>query len=100
MAVPVVQLQALARARLKDAIALRSKKRFDAGFYLCGYAVELALKVRICKTLRWAGYPESAADLKIFKQFHTHDLNLLLLLTGRERVTIATAVARGQRRCL
>lgn len=50
-------LKAIARARLRDAHLLLRAKRFDGAFYLCGYAVELALKARICRTLKWAGFP-------------------------------------------
>ena len=45
------ELRALARARLKEAQILFAAKRYDAATYLCGYAVEMALKARICKTL-------------------------------------------------
>jgi len=85
MAIPVERLQDLARARLKDAEVLLNAGRCDGGFYLCGYAVELALKARICRTLEWAGYPESTKELPIFRQLHSHDLDMLLKLTGQER---------------
>jgi hypothetical protein len=84
MAVPVNRLEGLAQARLTDASALKAQGRHDAGYYLCGYAVELALKARICKTLGWAGYPESKKELQIFRELHSHDLDMLLQFTGRE----------------
>jgi HEPN domain-containing protein len=55
----ITELRTLARARLKDAQTLFVAKRYDAATYLCGYAVELALKARICKTLKWTGFPET-----------------------------------------
>ena len=85
MAIPVARLEDLALARLTDAETMRDQGRYDGGLYLCGYAVELALKVRICKTLDWPGFPETQNELRIFKQFHSHDLEMLLKLTGRER---------------
>src|SRR5262249_22472546 len=50
-------------------------------FYLCGYAVELALKARICKTLKWTIFP---SNRKAFATFYVHDLDVLLNMTGRE----------------
>lgn len=46
-----VQLTKIARARIEDAKVLVHSKRYDGAVYLCGYAVEIALKVRICRTL-------------------------------------------------
>lgn len=53
------ELRTLARARLKDADVLFAATRYDAATYLCGYAIELALKARICQTLRWTHFPET-----------------------------------------
>lgn len=47
-------LRKLARGRLLDAVTLLKAKRYHGAFYLCGYAVEYALKARICATMRWA----------------------------------------------
>jgi len=77
-------LKAVARARLRDAQALLRAKRFDGAFYLCGYAVELALKARICRTLKWAGFPESGSEIKGMQSIRTHDLDLLLRFSGVE----------------
>jgi HEPN domain-containing protein len=52
--------------------------------YLCGYAVELALKARIIKTMRWAGFPQTNAEFDKYKSFRTHDLEVLLHLSGWE----------------
>jgi hypothetical protein len=75
-------LKGIARARLRDAQALLRAKRFDGAFYLCGYAVELALKARICRTLKWAGFPESGSEIKGMQSIRTHDLDLLLRFSG------------------
>jgi hypothetical protein len=71
------ELRAIARARLRDAEVLLRSKRFDGAFYLCGYAIELALKVRICRTLKWSGFPESGQDFKGLQSVKTHDLAIL-----------------------
>ena len=49
--ISLADLASLARARLSDAEALRLARRYDSALYLCGYAVELQLKVAICRTL-------------------------------------------------
>ena len=77
-------LRTIARARLRDAQVLLRAKRFDGAWYLCGYAVELALKARICRTLKWPGFPESAQDFKGLQSVKTHDLEILLRFSGVE----------------
>src|SRR5260221_8407212 len=77
-------LRAIARARLRDAQALLRAKRFDGAFYLCGYVIELALKARICRTLKWSGFPDSAQDFKGLQSVKTHDLEVLLRFSGIE----------------
>ena len=57
---------------------------YDGVVYLCGYAVELALKARICETLNWAGFPSSNREFRDLQSFRTHDLNILLRLSGQE----------------
>ena len=41
----------VARARLKDAIVLTFGDRYDGAIYLCGFAVEIAFKIKISKEL-------------------------------------------------
>jgi len=74
----------IARARLADSEVLFKARRYDGAAYLCGYAVELALKARICRTLRWAGFPSTPSEFNNFKSFRTHSLEVLLRLTGSE----------------
>lgn len=80
----VAELRKIARARLDDSLALLAAGRHQGAAYLCGYAVELALKARICRTLRWQGYPATKKDFEGFQSFKTHDLDVLLRLSGRE----------------
>jgi HEPN domain-containing protein len=83
--IPRLELRRLAFARLKDARALYAAGRYDAALYLCGYAVELALKARICRTLRWEGYPESRTEFANYSSFKIHNLQVLLELSGRKQ---------------
>jgi HEPN domain-containing protein len=46
-------LQNLSIDRLEDAKALYEAGRHDGAFYICGYAVEVGLKKKICETLGW-----------------------------------------------
>lgn len=78
------QLGRLAKARLTDAQVLYKAGRFDGAFYLCGYAIELALKARICRTLKWPEFPETNQEFRPLQSFRTHDLAVLLRLSGRE----------------
>lgn len=73
------------QARIDDADALHSAGRFDGAIYLCGYAVELALKRRICITLRWPGFPSTTAEFRNFLSFKTHALDVLLAMSGYEK---------------
>lgn len=77
-------LRKIARARLVDAQALYEARRYDGSIYLCGYAVELALKYRICRTLGWSHFPATAGEFRSYQTFRTHDLDVLLHLSGRE----------------
>jgi hypothetical protein len=78
-------LRKIAQARLKDADILWHSRRYDGAVYLCGYAIELALKARICQILKWSGYPSTKSDFEKYRSFRTHDFDVLLHLTGREQ---------------
>src|SRR5688500_326916 len=82
--IAATDLRSIARARLRDAQVLLRAKRFDGAFYLCGYAVEVALKARICRTLKWSGFPDAAHDFRGLQSLKTHDLEILLRLSGVE----------------
>lgn len=83
--ISVGDLRRLARARLRDAEVLLGAKRYDGAVYMVGYTVEIALKVRICKTLRWSDFPETAGEFKDLGSFKVHKLTALLRLSGREQ---------------
>ena len=80
----VTELEEIAKARLLDGEVLFEAGRFDGAVYLCGYAVEVALKARMCKTLSWPGYPSTGAEFHNFQSFKTHSLDILLSLSGIE----------------
>jgi HEPN domain-containing protein len=82
-------LRKIARARLRaqglrDAEVLFRSQRYDGAIYLCGYAVEIALKARICRTLSWPGYPSTGGEFQNYQTFRRHNLDVLLRLSGVE----------------
>lgn len=81
----VANLRKLARARLTDAKLLLRARRYDGAIYIGGYVVEIALKARICRTLKWESFPSSRKEFASLATFRTHDLDLLLALSGREQ---------------
>lgn len=78
-------LKRIANERLIDAEALYRADRFDGATYLCGYVIEIVLKLRICKTLKWEGFPERNREFEGLLSFKTHDFDNLLRLSGLER---------------
>ncbi len=80
------ELKTSSRAYLRAARVLNrvGNNSADAAAYLCGYAVEIALKVRICRTLGWAGYPSSRKEFEGYASFKVHDLDVLLHLSAAE----------------
>jgi hypothetical protein len=77
-------LKRIAQERLADAETLFMADRFDGATYLCGYVLEIMLKLRICKTLRWNGFPETRKEFEGLASFKTHDFDNLLHLSGFE----------------
>ena len=82
--ISVAELDDIARARLEDAKALLTAGRFDGASYLCGYAVEAALKARICRTLNWTEFPSTGGEFQAYRSFQTHELDVLLRLSGQQ----------------
>ncbi|MBI1923693.1 HEPN domain-containing protein, partial [Candidatus Poribacteria bacterium] len=75
-------LRKIARAKLKDAEVLYKNRRYDGAVYLCGYTIETVLKARICRTLKWEGFPSTRSEFQSYQSFRTHDLVVLLTLSG------------------
>ena len=76
-------LRKVAKARLADAEQLFDTGRFDGAIYLCGYVIEMALKARIWKHLKWSGFPQGEGDWSSHhKVYKKHDFEFLLEFTG------------------
>lgn len=73
---PDTDLQSLAKTRIEDAQTLLIARRWDAAYYLAGYAIECAIKSCILKRLthKLGWFP----DRKFSENCFTHDLSLLL----------------------
>lgn len=63
-----------------DAKLLNENGRFANSIYLCGYCVELSLKLAITRKLNWPKYKTEGK----FKFLKTHDFDLLVAFTGDE----------------
>lgn len=81
---PANELDRTAVARLDDAKTLLAGRRYDGAVYVCGYAVEVALKARICRTLSWSDFPSTRSEFQNYQTFRTHELEVLLHLSGQE----------------
>ena len=81
--ISTADLRSTAREYLRAAKLLRTRRSYDASVYLCGYAVEIALKARVCKALKWVtGFPETNAEFHEKGQLlKTHNLRMLLEYT-------------------
>lgn len=94
-------LRELIDQRLKDAEALFSKRRYSSAIYMAGYALELTLKLKICKLFRFVqGFPENTTDFAFYqnisrqpalsetilrvRDIRNHDLSKLLFYSGAE----------------
>ena len=75
------ELKKLSKTRLKEVKVLFRNGLYDGAAYLAGYAIETALKARICKILN-SDYPESG---DISRSFLTHKLDNLVKLGGLEK---------------
>ena len=82
--IPIGDLKSLALTRLAEAETLARNGHLDGAIYLCGYSVEMALKARICETLSWDEFPSTKSDFQDYQSFRTHNLAVLLHLSGME----------------
>jgi HEPN domain-containing protein len=67
-------LQEMAEERVADAAALLEAQRYQAAYYLCGYAIECALKACIARKTREYDFP----DRKLANASYVHNLTKLL----------------------
>lgn len=84
--ISVQELETLCKDKLEDAKTLFNAGRYDSAVYLCGYVVEIILKKRICMTLGWPGYPSKGKEFENLTSLRTHDLDILLRLSGIENI--------------
>lgn len=80
--ISVEELKILCTDRLEDAKTLFKASRYEGAYYICGYAVEIKLKKRICIHLGWSGYPNTKKEFENLASFKTHNLEVLLHLSG------------------
>lgn len=66
--------------RISEAKALRDSSCFAGAYYLCGYAIECALKACVSKQVRENDFP----DKELANKAHTHNLERLLSISGLE----------------
>jgi HEPN domain-containing protein len=107
--IPVATFQHLITQKTKDAQTLLSNNRNSSAVYVMGYAVEFALKRKICSTLNFFnGFPETRAELAYYishwnsvgtpspipanqlKEIKNHDLEKLLTYSGAALTIKAT----------
>ena len=75
------EFQVLAEERLVEAKALLDLEKWDGAYYLAGYAVELALKACIIKTLMAT---DAFPDRDFSKNCYTHVIEALVKLAKRD----------------
>jgi HEPN domain-containing protein len=73
------QLKELALLRIEEAATLLRGKKQQGTYYLCGYAVECALKAIIAAETRRNEFPPAPSYVR---SIYTHDLEELLALAG------------------
>ena len=70
----------LSEQRVRDAEVLLAGRRYAAAYYLCGYAVECALKACIAEQTRRSEFP----DRKTVNRSYSHDFKRLVKAANLE----------------
>lgn len=78
--------QTLALVRLSEAQALLANGMPDGAYYLCGYAVECALKAHIARQTQRHDFPP---DPRAVQGIYTHDLVKLVGAAGLDVLLLA-----------
>ncbi len=73
-------LRDLANSRIQESKVLLDNKCYNGAYYLCGYAIECALKACIAKNIKASEIP----DRKFINDIFTHDVKSLVRLAGLE----------------
>ncbi len=86
-------LQNLALIRLEEAKTLLDNKHYSGAYYLCGYAVECALKACIAKRTQQYDFP----DKETVQKSWVHDPEKLLIVADLDKnMKVAGAETRSQ----
>ncbi len=71
--IPKKILRELVNQKLKDAEVLTSNRRYSTAFYIAGYALEIALKLKVCRIFKFAqGFPEDKLDFSKYRDSFKH----------------------------
>jgi len=92
-----IEIQKIAKTRLKDSRILYDKKRYNGAIYTCGYANELALKAIICKRLKLKGIPNHSYEFKTIQNIKTHNLEDLLNLLSKLDKSISDGILNNKK---
>lgn len=76
-------LRSLAQERMDDAVVLLRNNRFSAAYYLCGYAVECALKACVARQTKECDFPPDPGTVR---EIYVHDLTKLLKSAGLDNM--------------
>lgn len=79
-----ITLKKNAQARIAVARALITAGDYTLAVEMLGFALEIALKSCVCKTLCISVYPDNLSDKEFAKVFRTHNFDQLLLLSGMQ----------------
>jgi len=96
--IPGQTLKYFISSKMIDAKTLINNNRFPASVYIAGYAIEIALKHKICQSFRFnRGFPETKSELNNYLNennlhplgislgdIRNHDLSKLLIYSGVE----------------
>jgi HEPN domain-containing protein len=85
--------QELAELHLQHARALLDAKLYSGAYYMCGYAVECALKACICKKTNQFDFFVSPDEAR---SAWSHDFNRLVKVAGLENEMSAARAADAQ----
>jgi hypothetical protein len=72
------ELQAVAQAKLEDALLLFQHRRFSNAYYLAGYAIEIGLKACIARQIA----AETIPDRNFINETYRHELIKLVGIAG------------------
>jgi HEPN domain-containing protein len=72
----------LTQIRLAEAQVLLDNGKYDGAYYLCGYAIECALKACIAKMTKSHDFPPKK---RVIEKFYTHEISTLLGAAGLEK---------------